>query len=122
LRSAGAGARARVRALGEAYVRFAREDAPSFRLALAHPPADGDASSAAATGFSLLEETIAEGQRERSVRTDLSARELALAAWSLVHGLATLLASGQLPERASHVARYTEILSTVFFDGAAARR
>lgn len=119
LRAAGPNPRARVRALGDAYVRFALEDALSFRLALAHPaPTEGGESNRVGAGFALLEQTIAEGQTAGSLRTDLSARELALAAWSLVHGLASLLSSGQLPKRASHVARYSELFSAVFFDGA----
>ncbi|MBL9024022.1 MAG: TetR/AcrR family transcriptional regulator [Myxococcales bacterium] len=123
LDAAGADPRARVRALGEAYVRFALQDGPSFRLALALPPKKGSSrTDAAIASFSVLERTIAEAQRAGAVRTDLSAKELAVAAWSLVHGVATLLASGQLPTRSGHVARYTELLSQVFFDGAAAPR
>lgn len=122
LAGAGSDARARVKALGEAYVRFALEDAPSFRLALSHPPARDPAHPDAATAsFGLLEQTIEEARKQGAVRTDLSAKELALAAWSLVHGLATLVSSGQLPGRAAQLSRYTELLATVFFDGASAR-
>ncbi len=117
LGAAGGDPRARVRALGDAYVRFALDDALSFRLALAprDPPGVVEPS------FLLLEQTIAEAQKQGAARVDLSARELALAAWSLVHGLATLLSSGQLPRRPAHVERYGDILSIVFFEGTAPR-
>jgi AcrR family transcriptional regulator len=118
LRAAPPDPRARVRALGDAYVRFALEDGLSFRLALAYPAPLERGENRVKPGFLLLEQTIAEGQAAGTLRSDLSARELALAAWSLVHGLASLLSSGQLPRRSSHVARYSELFSAVFFDGA----
>lgn len=128
LSRAGANPRARVRALGEAYVRFAITEPVAFRLVLAHPvegqPAaerGGDTSDAGEESYRLLVTAIEDARTAGVARTDLSARELALAAWSLVHGLASLLASGRVPVSESRVKRYAELLDAVFFDGARGR-
>jgi AcrR family transcriptional regulator len=109
------GARARVRALGDAYVRFAIERPLHFRLMLSE---GGVANSEA---FDLLRAAIEEGRAAGVVRNDLSGRELALAAWALVHGLSSLIVSGNVPGDESRVRRYTRALDAVFFEGALAK-
>lgn len=123
LKAAGAEPRARVQALGESYVRFALEQPTLFRLVLTaplEPPGGAEANKARASeSYRLLETTLEEARRAGAVRHDLSARELALASWAFVHGIATLLASGRLPATSAAVKRYVALLSTVFFEGAA---
>ncbi len=112
--------RSRVRALGEAYVRFALEHRHSFRLMLYDPLGAEPAPRAAGGAFALLERTIDEGRRAGAVRKDLSAREIALGAWSLVHGLASLAVEGQVPIDERRLARYVAVTDAPFFDGALA--
>jgi AcrR family transcriptional regulator len=111
--------RGRVRALGEAYVRFALAHPHHFRLVL-HNPLGGD-SPPPGEAFVLLRTTLAEGQKAGAVRDDLSARELALGAWSLVHGLASLLVEGNVPAGEARLRTYMRLLDAIFFDGARAR-
>jgi AcrR family transcriptional regulator len=117
--------RARVKALGEAYVRFAIAEPVAFRLVLAHPiAADGkDPRGASVRGreaYTLLLDALDAAKEAGVARADLSARELALVAWSLVHGLASLVSSGRVPVSEARVRRYADLLDTVFFDGARA--
>jgi AcrR family transcriptional regulator len=114
--------RARVTALGEAYVRFALDEPLLFRLVMSHPLEASDADAVKGSkSYRLLERTLAEAQSEGVVRTDLSAKELALGAWGLVHGMASLLASGRLPKSPARIEGYVALLSTLFFQGADAR-
>lgn len=121
--------RARVKALGEAYVRFAIAEPVAFRLALAHPVAapPKDAAEKRApedrgrASFGMLLDALEAAREARVVRDDLSARELALVAWSLVHGLASLASSGRVPVTDARVRRYADLLDAVFFDGARRR-
>lgn len=120
LEAAGPSPRERVQALGESYVRFALEQPTLFRLVLSAPLEEGEANKARASeSYRLLERTLEEARRAGAVRQDLSARELALASWAFVHGVATLLASGRLPATPAAVKRTVALLSTVFFEGAA---
>jgi AcrR family transcriptional regulator len=112
------GPRARVRALGEAYVRFAIAHPHHFRLAL-HNPLGGDAAPQG-EAFPLLRTTLADAQKAGAVRDDLSARELALGAWALVHGLASLLVEGNIAGDEARLRRYMRLLDAIFFDGAGA--
>ncbi len=126
LSSAGADPRARVQALGESYVRFALEQPIVFRLVLGAPQGDPEQAptgrfegkARGTESYRLLEATLEEARRVGAARQDLSARELALAAWALVHGIASLLASGRLPASPASVKRYVTLLSTIFFEGA----
>lgn len=118
-----ASARARVRALGEAYLFFALAEPLAFRIMLAHPVEPGlDRTSLETESFAILERALERARATGEVRADLSPRELALGAWSLVHGLASLLVSGRLPASQARVRRYAETLATIFFDGAAEPR
>jgi AcrR family transcriptional regulator len=113
--------RDRVRALGEAYVRFAIGRPHHFRLML-HNPFEGDTPETNREAFQLLHDVIDEGRASGALRNDLTARELALAAWSLVHGFSSLMVSGQLSEAEARIKKYMRVLDDVFFDGAARRR
>ena len=88
------------------------------RLVLGAASERGHASSPA---FELLQSALEAGRAAGAARDDLSARELALVAWALVHGLASLLAAGQLPTSESSLRRYVKLCSAVFFDGAGPR-
>lgn len=112
--------RVRVRLLGEAYVRFALEHPHHFRLML-HNPLGGEANATSGEAFALLRQTLADAQKAGEVRDDLSARELALGAWSLVHGLASLLVEGNVPSDEARLRRYVRLLDALFFDGARKR-
>lgn len=89
-----------LQALGIAYVRFATAHTAHFRVmfnAVAKNvdtyPALAEASDAV---FALLLDAITRGQREGAMRLG-NPKELALAAWSLVHGFAELEVGGQVP-------------------------
>jgi AcrR family transcriptional regulator len=113
--------RARVRALGEAYVRFALTQPVLFKLVLASPvAAPAEPRRAPSESFALLEGALADGVERGALRGDWAARDLALVAWSLVHGLASLASSGQLPAGRRHLRRYADLVAAVFFDGARA--
>jgi AcrR family transcriptional regulator len=111
--------RERVRALGEAYVQFAISRPHHFRLML-HNPLGGEVPAESNNAFAILRTTLEDGRKRGVMRDDLSARELALAAWSLVHGLSSLVVTGQLPSSDASVRRYTKLLDLVFFEGAGA--
>lgn len=121
LASAARDPRSRVTALGEAYVRFALAEPQIFRLVLAHPRDEAETSTRGTASYRLLEGTLDEAQRKGAVRRDLTARELALAAWSLVHGIASLLASGHVPRGPQRTKAYVALLSEIFFEGAGAK-
>ncbi len=112
---AGGDPRARVVALGEAYVGFALDEPLYFRLVLSRPL---DATSSATDPLRVLEATLEQARRAGVGRTDLTARELAVFAWSLVHGFASLVAAGRLPNRKAWVRRYGRVLGDVFWEGA----
>jgi AcrR family transcriptional regulator len=120
LADAGTSPRERVRALGEAYVRFALDEPVHFRLVLAHP-VEGAPHRRRGKAFALLEKTLEEARAAGAVRSDLTAREIALAAWALVHGAASLLASGQVPTGPARMRAMVDVLAAIFFDGAGAK-
>jgi AcrR family transcriptional regulator len=119
LAEAGHDPRARVRALGEAYVGFALAHPTDFRLMMQDELEPGSGKRRGPS-YEMLEGALAAAQASGVVRADVPARELAIVAWALVHGLATLVTSGRLPRRADKLARLTDVFATVFFDGAAA--
>lgn len=94
---------ARFRALGLAYVDFATTHPAHFRVMFGRAAADRSAypslQEAAGETFDLLVSAIADCQRAGFVRPGDPA-ELALAAWSATHGLASLWVDGQLTGRA----------------------
>jgi AcrR family transcriptional regulator len=91
-------ARARLKACGLAYVRFAlaspRLLAHMF-IAVSDAQASAALMSAGAQLFEVLCMRVAEGQ-ERGVFRSADTRQLSHACWALVHGLSTLLGAGLL--------------------------
>ncbi len=88
--------------LGVAYVEFALSNAGLFR-AMFRPEVTDRAPShpleqAAGAAFEVLVDAIKRCQEAREVRAG-SARELALGAWAMVHGLAILALDRQLANR-----------------------
>ncbi len=123
LGSAGDDPRRRVRALGDAYLRFAIAEPHRFRLMLHNPLESAeDPVAGQGTAFAVLRETLEEARQGGVVRRDLSARELALSAWALVHGLSSLMVAGQIPADDARVKRYGKLLETIFFEGVGAPR
>jgi AcrR family transcriptional regulator len=98
-RSAGGSPGERLEATGVAYVAFARGRAAQFRLLsapeLASKARHPSLLAAYDAAFAVLLEAIEECQRAGVVRRQDS-RELAAAAWGMVHGLAWLAVDGQL--------------------------
>jgi AcrR family transcriptional regulator len=121
-----AGPRAAICALGRAYVEFAVEASHIFRLMFGETTARSRAgrpalARAARASFAVLEEAIAACRSNGTLRADLDPREATLAAWSLVHGFASLLVAGQVPPSwatGAARARHIEALAGVFLDGA----
>jgi AcrR family transcriptional regulator len=115
--------RDRVRSLGASYVGFAVAHPHHFRLMFGETTARAKAehpelARAAEASFALLREAIEACRARGLLRRDVSARDLGLVAWSLVHGLAALLVSGQIPGGGGRVPVLARALATVFFEGA----
>jgi AcrR family transcriptional regulator len=112
--------RVRIARLGEGYVRFAAEHPHHFRLMFLRPipGASPELSRAARASFAPLAEAI-EGARARGLlRSGLRTQEVAVAAWSLVHGVASLVAGGQLSASQRGMRARIDALTSVFLDGA----
>ena len=99
----------RLRAAGMSYVTFATSHPAHFRVMFGRELADRSASPAlrqvATQTFDTVVDTIAECQRAGIARSEESAADLALAAWSSVHGLAALLVNGVVDRAVSEVAQ-----------------
>jgi AcrR family transcriptional regulator len=91
--------RERFRARGRAYVGFATRHPSHFRVMFGRELADRTGypglRDAAAAAFEALVEGMSEAQRAGVVREG-DPRELALTAWSTMHGLSSLLLNGRL--------------------------
>jgi len=92
----------RLLAIGRAYVRFAQTSPELFR-AMFHPglgPREpgGELDQASTAALGVLVEAVATAQAAGTVREG-DAMELSMAAWSLVHGLSTLLVDGHLARK-----------------------
>jgi AcrR family transcriptional regulator len=85
--------------IGTAYVRFGVENPAHYRLMFGPDLADRERhptlAQAADAAFAALTDTLAAGQAAGEFRSG-SVRDQALAAWSLVHGLTTLLIDRRL--------------------------
>jgi len=117
----------RIRALGVAYVRFAAEHTARFRL-MNRPElrTQDEVTPVQAAGMASeapLLDTIVEGQRS-GVFAAGDVGQLGLAAWSLVHGLATIAVDGPMRAQVSP-GRQLDELSTgvieVILEGIRAR-
>ncbi|HEY2514022.1 MAG TPA: TetR/AcrR family transcriptional regulator, partial [Polyangiaceae bacterium] len=108
-------ARTRVVKLGEAYVGFAADHPDHFRLMFLRPLADAspEVAKAARASFALLEAAIADAAKAGQLRRGTSEKDVTLTAWSLVHGIASLVVGGQLPKKAlpARIASVTEIFA-----------
>src|SRR5437868_943845 len=96
--------RQRLRALGVGYVSFALEHPGYFRVVFGglvkSAAATPELKEAGAEAYGLLRNTVAEGV-DAGVLKARDPDELALAAWSLVHGLSMLGVDGALEPRVS---------------------
>lgn len=90
---------ARFRAIGVTYIRFAVDQPARFRLMFGREVANRERHlplrQAASETFGTLVSAIEKGQGTGLIRGG-DPRELSMAAWSMVHGLAALLVDGQL--------------------------
>ena len=109
---------ARVEQLGVAYVRFAAEHGPEFRLMFGElaPSSDSAPELAEATAAASAHLPRAIAQLDADLSSEQE-RDLTLLAWSVVHGLSTLYLDGHLglssPEQAERsAARVTAQLAT----------
>lgn len=87
--------------LGVTYVRFARDHRAAYRVMFAEPSSAEGAPPPEPTGdtaFHVLVETIRYGQAKGAFVAG-SARELAVASFAFVHGLAMLGIDGKLADR-----------------------
>lgn len=93
-------------ALAETYVRFSRDHPAQFRLMfrpeLSQPDKHPDASTAGDAAFEVLAGAVAECV-EAGVLPAGRADMLAIAWWSLAHGLASLWLDGQLDKRSAQM-------------------
>jgi AcrR family transcriptional regulator len=112
--------RERVGKLGEVYVRFALAQPHHFRLMFMRPIAEasGELAAPAHASFAVLEDAIRDAADLGLLREGLDMRDVVVSAWSLVHGLASLAVSGQVPQSARAIRRYTHALGEVFAGGA----
>jgi AcrR family transcriptional regulator len=96
---AGESALARLMAMGQAYVRFAVGQPQVFRLMfrpelreVAAGPAAAAMSRAGEDSYEVFRTAVRAAVAEGSVRGEVD--DVAIAAWSIVHGLATLVVDG----------------------------
>ena len=113
----------RLRAVGLAYVIFATNHSSHFRVMFGREMADRSASTAlrqvATNTFNVVVDVIADCQRAGLVRSEEPAADLALTAWSTVHGLSALLVDGVLDRSVAEVA---EMVTRDLFFGLGARQ
>ena len=98
----------RLRGVGLGYVTFATSHSSHFRVMFGREMADRSASPSlrrlATETFKMLVDAISDCQRAGLVRAEEPAADLALIAWSSVHGLSALLVEGVLDKPAHEVA------------------
>jgi hypothetical protein len=99
---------ARLRAVGIGYVTFATSHPSRFRVMFGRDMADRSAfptlRQVASDTLAMLVDAIADCQRTGLVRSEETAADLALTAWSSVHGLSALLVDGVLDRPVTDVA------------------
>jgi AcrR family transcriptional regulator len=105
LREAGAGrpALARVRAMGQAYFRFGREQPQYYALMFSVRPADTpwrEAVQREMYTLMLLRDVVQEGVARGELRADLDVMVVTNVLWAKIHGLTALAVSGLLVESA----------------------
>jgi len=91
---------ARLRAFGSAYLGFARRRPALYRLmfgpVLAGKPQSPAFAQAGGEAFAYCADAVAAILRQRGDVSETEPQALAIATWSLVHGLAMLLIDGRL--------------------------
>jgi AcrR family transcriptional regulator len=106
----------RFRALGIGYVRFALAHPSYLRVMFGSEVPDKAVhpglKEAGERTFALLVQAIADCQAAGQVRSG-APEELAVAAWSIVHGLAALLVDGKLKDRVGSTADAERLAHTV---------
>ena len=99
---------ARLRAVGIGYVTFATSHPSHFRVMFGRDMADRSAfptlRQVASDTLAMVVDAIADCQRAGLVRSEEPAADLALTAWSSVHGLSALLLDGVLDRPVADVA------------------
>src|SRR5712691_13071776 len=114
---------ARLRAVGIGYVTFATSHPSHFRVMFGRDMADRSAFPAlrqvASDTLAMVVDAMADGQRAGLVRSEEPAADLAVTAWSTVHGLSALLVDGVLDGSAADVA---EMVTRDLFLGLGARQ
>ena len=99
---------ARLRAVGLGYVTFATSHPSHFRVMFGRDMADRSVFPAlrqvASDTLAMVVDAIADCQRAGLVRSEEPAPDLALTAWSSVHGLSALLIDGVLDRPVAEVA------------------
>src|SRR2546422_5584621 len=122
-RAAGDGPLERLRAVGFAYVTFATSHPSHFRVMFGREMADRSAFPAlrqiATETFNVVVDAISDCQRSGLVRSEEPPADLALTAWSSVHGLSALLVNGVLDKPVAAVA---ELVTRDLFLGLGRRR
>lgn len=110
-----------VQACGVAYVRYALAHPSHYRIMFGaygataqHYPTLADAAMQA---FMVLVNSIIAGQKAGMIRSE-DPKQLATAAWSLVHGLAMLIIDGQIPIKESQaVASLSSFITQTLIEG-----
>ena len=106
--AAGDGPLGRLRGVGIGYVTFATSHPSHFRVMFGREMADRSASptlrQVATDTFNMLVDAMSDCQRAGLVRSEEPAADLALTAWSGVHGLSALLVDGVLDKPVAEVA------------------
>ena len=99
---------ARLRAVGIGYVTFATSHPSHFRVMFGRGLADRSAfptlRQVASDTLAMVVAAVVDCQRAGLVRSEEPAEDLALTAWSSVHGLSALLVEGVLDRPAAEVA------------------
>jgi AcrR family transcriptional regulator len=108
---------ARLLDIGQAYVAFAIANPSYFQVMFGPDAYEGPGESSALThankAFGLVVEAVAESQTAGTLTTDWPARDIALAAWSSLHGFAMLYISRRLELGGFDVSRPPESVATI---------
>ena len=108
----------RLRVVGLTYVTFATNHPSHFRVMFGREMADRSASTSlrkvATDTFNMVVDAVSDCQRAGLVRSEVTAVDLALTAWSSVHGLSALLVDGVLDKS---VAEVTDMVTRDLFLG-----
>jgi AcrR family transcriptional regulator len=123
LDACGEGPLGRLRAVGLPYVTFATSHPSHFRVMFGRERADRSAfpslRQVATDTLGIVVEAISDCQRAGLARSEEPAANLALTAWSCVHGLSALLVDGVLDKPAAEIA---EMVTRDLFLGLGARQ